>query len=194
MQASGRHELVELANAKMHYGKYNGKLLSATALGKLKDKSYKEVIRSLEGKGMIVNDEITENGKKSGITTKSNAKGDRWIVYPESMKDILNQTLKSIDCEKIATINGKLNETKVYAQHLLSVTASIANADKIVKKFKNELPISAAGSVPTCGICMAVPIDSSLTCGHLGCEECLMRCESTCPFCKRSAGIIKLFL
>jgi hypothetical protein len=41
---------------------------------------------------------------------------------------------------------------------------------------------------------MAVPIDSSLTCGHLGCETCLIQCNGVCAFCKRSAGIIKLFI
>ena len=37
----------------------------------------------------ILDDKITDKGSSIGITYKSNKKGDRWIVYPESLKDLL---------------------------------------------------------------------------------------------------------
>lgn len=140
-----------------------------------------------------VDREIIKTKKTDGKVDESEC-GKIETKLVETMKDYLAQLLQTIDCEKIGDINNKLNETKNYVKHLLSVLAAISNADKIVKKFNNELPISSANGVPTCGICMAVPIDSSLTCGHLGCETCLIQCNGVCAFCKRSAGIIKLFI
>lgn len=69
--------------------KQKGNLLSATALGKLKEKNFKHVVSCMENEGFIKNDDITFSGKKEGLQLKSNAKGDSWIVYPESLKDIL---------------------------------------------------------------------------------------------------------
>lgn len=64
-------------------------LLSATALGKLKNKSYKDVITVMEKNGYLSYDEITIDGANLGITYKTNSKGDSWIVYPETLKEIL---------------------------------------------------------------------------------------------------------
>ena len=65
------------------------KLLSATALGKTKNKSYSEVLAIMKKMEFILDDKITDKGSSIGITYKSNKKGDRWIVYPESLKDLL---------------------------------------------------------------------------------------------------------
>jgi hypothetical protein len=66
------------------------KLLSATALGKLVDKSYKDVIELMSSKGFIIEDTITAEGRNQGLDYKSNKNGDSWIVYPESLKDTLS--------------------------------------------------------------------------------------------------------
>lgn len=66
------------------------KLLSATALGRLKNKNYSEVIGVMIAEEFIFNDkEITPEGKEIGITIKSNANGDFWLVYPESLSEFL---------------------------------------------------------------------------------------------------------
>jgi hypothetical protein len=67
----------------------NGKLVSATALGKLNGKSYKEVIEEMTGRGFLCNNEITPEGAKIGITYKENAKGDSWIVYPDFLAEAI---------------------------------------------------------------------------------------------------------
>jgi hypothetical protein len=69
--------------------KVSEKLLSATALGNTVGLKYKDVIDVMSSKGYIKEDSITAEGKKVGLDYKSNAKGDSWIVYPESLKDIL---------------------------------------------------------------------------------------------------------
>lgn len=69
--------------------KSSGKLLSATALGKTVDKSYNHVVEIMTENGFIKEDSITSKGTDQGLEYKKNAKGDSWIVYPESMKDIL---------------------------------------------------------------------------------------------------------
>ncbi len=67
----------------------NVKMLSATALGKLRNKTYKEVINAMTKNGFLSYDKITVEGGKIGINYKTNTKGDSWIVYPESLKDVL---------------------------------------------------------------------------------------------------------
>jgi len=69
--------------------KTSSKLFSGTALGKTKGKTYKEVKEIMESKNFVINDEITSDGLEKGITHKSNAKGDKWIVYPESLAEML---------------------------------------------------------------------------------------------------------
>lgn len=69
--------------------KKSSKFLSGTALGKTKGKTYKEVKEIMETKDFVINDEITSKGSDKGIKHKSNAKGDKWIVYPESLAEIL---------------------------------------------------------------------------------------------------------
>lgn len=69
--------------------KTSSKLVSGTALGKTKGKTYNEVKTIMESKNLVVNDEITSNGIEKGIKFKSNAKGDKWVVYPESLAEIL---------------------------------------------------------------------------------------------------------
>lgn len=66
------------------------KLLSATNLGKIKGKPYAEVIQVMIQKGYIVDkDTISVVGVNMGIQYKENAKGNKWIVYPESMAEFL---------------------------------------------------------------------------------------------------------
>lgn len=75
---------------KRVFTKKKEKQYSATSLGKLKGKSYHDVIRVMQAKGLILDkDTITTNGKYQGISYKQNKNGDRWIVYPESLSDIL---------------------------------------------------------------------------------------------------------
>jgi hypothetical protein len=80
-------------NSKASYSKIpnnkNVKLLSATALGRLKNKTYKEVINTMTKNGYLSYDEITVEGAKIGITYRNNSKGDSWIVYPETLKNVL---------------------------------------------------------------------------------------------------------
>lgn len=65
-------------------------LLSATGLGKLKDKTYGEVITVMIEKGFIIDkNTISVVGFNIGIQYKENAKGDKWIVYPDSLADLL---------------------------------------------------------------------------------------------------------
>ncbi|MDU8886320.1 phospholipase D family protein [Yeosuana sp. MJ-SS3] len=66
------------------------RLLSATNLGKEKDKSFSEVIDIMVARKYIKDKNIiTEVGIQIGITYKTNAKGNKWIVYPESLAEIL---------------------------------------------------------------------------------------------------------
>jgi len=66
------------------------KCLSATNLGKLKDKSFDEVIEIMTIKNYIFDKQtISPEGEKIGITYKSNAQGKKWIVYPESLAELL---------------------------------------------------------------------------------------------------------
>ena len=66
------------------------KMLSATNLGKLKDKSFNEVVAAMIEKGYISDKStITVLGSHSGIIYKENAKGNKWIVYPESLAELL---------------------------------------------------------------------------------------------------------
>lgn len=68
----------------------NDKLLSATNLGKLKDKSYDEVIAVMVEKGYIVDkNTISVVGSNMGIQYKEKPNGNKWIVYPESLAKIL---------------------------------------------------------------------------------------------------------
>lgn len=66
------------------------KLLSATNLGKLKDRSYTEVVETMIQNGFISDkDTITLLGKGMGIQYKENTKGSKWIVYPETLSKLL---------------------------------------------------------------------------------------------------------
>jgi len=66
------------------------KLRSATQLGKLKDKSYNEVFQTMKQKGYIIDKStISAKGLKLGITYKKNSSGTTWIVYPESLSELL---------------------------------------------------------------------------------------------------------
>jgi hypothetical protein len=66
------------------------KLLSATNLGKLKDKSFAEVVVVMIEKGYISDkNTITVLGSHLGIQYRENAKGNKWIVYPESLAELL---------------------------------------------------------------------------------------------------------
>lgn len=66
------------------------KFFSATVLGKLKNKNYQHVISIMCKYGLIENKNIiTPLGKEKGIKFKQNGKGDIWIVYPESLAELL---------------------------------------------------------------------------------------------------------
>lgn len=66
------------------------KLYSATNLGKIKGKTFAEVIDFMIGKGYIIDkNTITVLGSQMGIRYRENAKGNKWIVYPESLAEFL---------------------------------------------------------------------------------------------------------
>jgi hypothetical protein len=66
------------------------KLLSATNLGKLRDKTFNQVVEVMISKNYIQDKStITNEGEKAGLQFKQNAKGTKWIVYPESLAKIL---------------------------------------------------------------------------------------------------------
>lgn len=66
------------------------KMLSATNLGKLKDKSYADVINCMISNEMLVDKyKITKKGLQAGITFRENAAGNKWIVYPDTLADLL---------------------------------------------------------------------------------------------------------
>ena len=70
--------------------KAKGKLLSATNLGKIKNKSFDDVIAAMVSNNYLIDKAtITESGLANGIQYKENAKGNKWIVYPESIAEIL---------------------------------------------------------------------------------------------------------
>jgi phosphatidylserine/phosphatidylglycerophosphate/cardiolipin synthase-like enzyme len=65
------------------------KLLSGTMLGKTKGLKLSDVREVMLKHELVVDNEITTKGIKYGIVTKSNDKGSTWIVYPESLKRLL---------------------------------------------------------------------------------------------------------
>ena len=66
------------------------KMLSATNLGKLKNKSFNEVIDIMIAKGFIKDkNTITTLGNHSGLKYKENSRGNKWIVYPEALAESL---------------------------------------------------------------------------------------------------------
>ncbi|MDY2588202.1 hypothetical protein [Winogradskyella aquimaris] len=70
--------------------KDQSKFLSATSLGKLKNKTYTEVISIMRKNELILNaDEITFKGQERGLKFKQNSSGIKWIVYPESLSELL---------------------------------------------------------------------------------------------------------
>ena len=80
----------ENSNKKIKFNLKKEKYYSATALGNLKDRKYNEVIEIMESHNFILGkDTITKRGRTSGIKFKTNSSGEKWIVYPESMKDLL---------------------------------------------------------------------------------------------------------
>ncbi|WJJ98231.1 phospholipase D family protein [Algibacter luteus] len=75
----------QLAEAKKNEKKH-----SATSLGRLKNKSYDEVIQVMLQKGFILDkNTISQEGEKQGIAYKQNKQGTKWIVYPESLSELL---------------------------------------------------------------------------------------------------------
>lgn len=63
---------------------------SATNLGKIKGKTFIEVIKVMQSKEYILGKEkITKAGIGVGIKFNENEKGHKWIVYPESLSEIL---------------------------------------------------------------------------------------------------------
>jgi hypothetical protein len=75
---------------KKSESKKNEKKISATNLGRLKEKSYNDVIKVMKQKEYISDkNTITEKGLSQGIEYKENKQGNKWIVYPESLNEIL---------------------------------------------------------------------------------------------------------
>ncbi|WP_158850593.1 phospholipase D family protein [Algibacter sp. L1A34] len=71
-------------------GKALGKLISATNLGKIKGKSFNDVIETMVSNNYIVDKSvISEEGLNIGLNYRENAKGTKWIVYPESLAELL---------------------------------------------------------------------------------------------------------
>ena len=69
--------------------KSKGVLLSGTALGKTKGKTFTEVKEIMELHQLVIDNEITQKGLNAGITRKSNNKGASWLVYPEALNVLL---------------------------------------------------------------------------------------------------------
>jgi hypothetical protein len=63
---------------------------SATALGKLKGKTYDEVLKIMKSHDYIIDRyQITYKGLNKGLKIKQNSEGKKWIVYPELLASIL---------------------------------------------------------------------------------------------------------
>ncbi|MFD1062744.1 phospholipase D family protein [Winogradskyella litorisediminis] len=74
---------------KTQSSKYQ-KFHSATNLGRLKNKSYDEVIKFMKDKEYILDkNTITPKGSKLGLAYKKNKSGTTWNVYPESLSELL---------------------------------------------------------------------------------------------------------
>lgn len=69
--------------------KSKGVLLSGTALGKTKGKTFAEVKEIMELHQLVIDNEITQKGLNAGITRKSNNKGASWLVYPQALNVLL---------------------------------------------------------------------------------------------------------
>jgi hypothetical protein len=70
--------------------KTSDKLVSATNLGRPKGKSFNQVVEVMTVKKYIIDKQtITSEGEKAGVQFKENAKGTKWIVYPESLSEML---------------------------------------------------------------------------------------------------------
>lgn len=77
-------DLVQASNKK------GARKLSATNLGKLKNKSFSEVVLVMLREGYILNkSSISEKGFQVGISYMENKKGNKWVVYPESLAELL---------------------------------------------------------------------------------------------------------
>lgn len=91
LSAKERVSREEFENSQLpHSTLSQGKLVSGTVLGKSKGLKYAEVIDVMSRLGLVVDNEISKEGLKLGITYKQNDKGDSWIVYPESLSDLLD--------------------------------------------------------------------------------------------------------
>lgn len=67
----------------------NEKFLSGSALGRTKGKKLADVREVMAAKGYVIENKITPLGKDKGIKLKYSQTGDSWIVYPESMNELL---------------------------------------------------------------------------------------------------------
>jgi len=66
------------------------KYLSASALGQLKNKSYDEVLMTMKKNNLILGPHlIRKKGIEMGLMLKQNSTGKKWIVYPESLSELL---------------------------------------------------------------------------------------------------------
>lgn len=81
---------IEIPSAKETSKQNQLNYLSATALGKMKEKRYQDVISTMINMGYIENaNVITYNGKEKGLKFNQKSNGNKWIVYPESLAELL---------------------------------------------------------------------------------------------------------
>ncbi|OUR90924.1 hypothetical protein A9Q87_13400 [Flavobacteriales bacterium 34_180_T64] len=90
VEIGSREEFMKNNSKQQSESVINDNLLSATNLGKIKNKSFDEVIEIMCTKNYLHDKKtITNEGEKAGIQFKQNSKGNKWIVYPESLAEIL---------------------------------------------------------------------------------------------------------
>ncbi|WP_372756164.1 phospholipase D family protein [Mariniflexile sp.] len=84
------HPKEEVVNDKKIHDLQSIKCLSATNLGKIKDKSFDDVIDVMVAKNYIYDKQtISPEGEKVGIKYNESKNGNKWIVYPEFLSEIL---------------------------------------------------------------------------------------------------------
>lgn len=69
--------------------KFEGKLISGSALGRTKGKRLADVRVVMESEGYVIDNKITPKGRSAGISLNYGVNGESWIVYPESMNSLL---------------------------------------------------------------------------------------------------------
>ena len=112
------------------------------------------------------------------------------------MKSSLETLLDEVDKTEIAQIKLKMEQTEQKVKQLTNIIKLVRKANNVVSQIENiDSPVDTERAAPMCSICHSTAINSSFTCGHTGCFDCLCRCELKCPFCNIfSDGIIQLYI